>query len=388
MTPLSLPQTLMPPATASRLPLLAHAAGAGALGEADLLSATALVPPDTFVLPGAVPPVLAPGSEAPGSEAPVAADAIPELDAQALAMPMVLPLPTQPEARATVHAAGAVTPERPVARDVQPASIPLSQGGAITVSGAPVPLPPAAFTAALDTAPAPSSTAAAAVADAASPRPLAMLTEVIDAATSQPSVGFFRGADARNTGGFSEGAKSLSTGMRVPSLQAPLTDALSPSAVSGPLAPASHILPRQDVPLTLPEAEREKAHTLKAALGERLQLQIEQSTQKATIRLDPPHLGKVDVSIHYEGGKLQVHIQAAQPEVYRALQQVSHELRGTLSEHNSVAVNVQISQQQSDQKQNAPPPPSLRAPAIAESAPLDETEARPFQHDHSIITTV
>lgn len=103
--------------------------------------------------------------------------------------------------------------------------------------------------------------------------------------------------------------------------------------------------------ITLPAASEQKADVLQKALAERLEMQIDRRVQKATIRLDPPNLGKLDISIHFESGKLQVQIQAAQPEVTRLLQQISNEMRTSLSEQNNVQVNVQVSTQNGDSRQ-------------------------------------
>ena len=103
--------------------------------------------------------------------------------------------------------------------------------------------------------------------------------------------------------------------------------------------------------IALPSAPEQQAEALQKALAERLEMQIDRRVQKATIRLDPPNLGKMDISIHFESGKLQVQIQAAQPEVTRLLQQVSHEMRASLSEQNNVQVNVQVSTQSGDSRQ-------------------------------------
>lgn len=107
--------------------------------------------------------------------------------------------------------------------------------------------------------------------------------------------------------------------------------------------------------LTLAANQKEWSQQLHHVLGERLQLQVENKVQHATIRLDPPDMGKIDISVHMEGGKLQVHINASQGDVYRALQQSCAELRQTLTGQNSAAVEVQISansQQQQRQQQN------------------------------------
>jgi len=145
--------------------------------------------------------------------------------------------------------------------------------------------------------------------------------------------------------------------------------------------------PLKAAPLALPEAAQERAAALREALGERLQMQVDQRSQKATIRLDPPHLGKLDISLHYEGGKLQVQIQAAQPEVYRALQQVSQELRGALSEQNQVAVNVQISQQQGEQR-HAPRQQPAHDDAVLRNDTFEEVTGEQRHQDLSILTTV
>lgn len=113
--------------------------------------------------------------------------------------------------------------------------------------------------------------------------------------------------------------------------------------------------PRMESQLTLADNQKEWSQQLRSVLGERLQIQVESKVQHATIRLDPPDMGKIDISLHMEGGKLQVHINASQGDVYRALQQTSAELRQTLIGQNSAAVEVQISansQQQQRQQQN------------------------------------
>lgn len=120
----------------------------------------------------------------------------------------------------------------------------------------------------------------------------------------------------------------------------PLVNALLKGEVNGAKLPT----------ITLPAAPEQQAEALQKALAERLEMQIDRRVQKATIRLDPPHLGKMDISIHVESGKLQVQIQAAQPEVARLLQQVSHEMRASLSEQNNIQAYVQVSTQSGDSR--------------------------------------
>ncbi|EPS8492679.1 flagellar hook-length control protein FliK [Yersinia enterocolitica] len=128
--------------------------------------------------------------------------------------------------------------------------------------------------------------------------------------------------------------------------------------------------PRMESQLTLAKNRSEWSQQLHSVLGDRLQMQVENKVQHATIRLDPPEMGKIDISVHMEGGKLQVHINANQADVYRALQQTSAELRQTLMGQNSGAVEVQISahsQQQQRQQQNQPQQAGILAAQHIES---------------------
>ncbi|MGV3345509.1 flagellar hook-length control protein FliK [Enterobacteriaceae bacterium LUAb1] len=138
----------------------------------------------------------------------------------------------------------------------------------------------------------------------------------------------------------------------------------------------------------IPTVPEEQGKALQQALGERLQMQVDSRRQLATIRLDPPSLGKLDISLHFEAGKLQVHIQAQQPEIARSLQHVSHELRVALSENNNVQVNVQVSTQNGDGRQQSRHSPQPETQHIVHSN--EEVQERPETHrtDGTILTTV
>ncbi|WP_158784535.1 flagellar hook-length control protein FliK [Pantoea sp. BAV 3049] len=137
--------------------------------------------------------------------------------------------------------------------------------------------------------------------------------------------------------------------------------------------------------LHLPAAHEAQAEVLQKALSEKLEMQISQQSQKATIRLDPPQLGKLDITLHYEAGKLQVQIQAAQPEIYRALQQVSEQLRISLSEQNNVQVNVQVSSQSGDSRQQQRHPSQPDTP-VAQN--FEEGASQGPRTDGTILTMV
>ncbi|PKH25046.1 hypothetical protein CIG19_06225 [Enterobacterales bacterium CwR94] len=138
----------------------------------------------------------------------------------------------------------------------------------------------------------------------------------------------------------------------------------------------------------VPMAPEAQAEALKNALGERLQMQVDSKQQHATIRLDPPSLGKLDITLHYEAGKLQVQIQAQHPEVARALQQVSQELRGALSENNNVQVNVQVSTQSGDQSRQQSRQPSQPEAEIAQNSENVPERQEAHRTDGTILTKV
>lgn len=260
------------------------------------------------------------------------------------------------------------------AAQIAPAPAPVTAALPQTATAQTLPQPMLAATAplALRTAPAASRTVAE----------TGVTPEAPAAATPQPPLKLRTPQDARTA------SQHIVTLMQTQPEET-LLKALPQQAVAQALPPGVTSVaaqPLKAAPLALPEAAQERAAVLREALGERLQMQVDQRSQKATIRLDPPHLGKLDISLHYEGGKLQVQIQAAQPEVYRALQQVSQELRGALSEQNQVAVNVQISQQQGEQRHAPRQQPAHDA--VLRNDTFEEVTGEQRHHDLSILTTV
>ena len=84
--------------------------------------------------------------------------------------------------------------------------------------------------------------------------------------------------------------------------------------------------------------------TLHEALGERLQLQAGRGIEQATIRLEPPMLGRIDIAIRHSAGSLEVHIAASNGEVLRQLNTVSDALRSDLAGRQFSSVSVSVSE--------------------------------------------
>lgn len=81
---------------------------------------------------------------------------------------------------------------------------------------------------------------------------------------------------------------------------------------------------------------------LREALGERLQTQIGRNSEHAVIRLDPPMLGRIEISIRHQAGALQVNLSASNTEVLRQLQGIGESMRNDLAQrqYTDVAVNI------------------------------------------------
>jgi flagellar hook-length control protein FliK len=110
----------------------------------------------------------------------------------------------------------------------------------------------------------------------------------------------------------------------------------------GALAPAP--APGQDLPtvLKLSGTPPDWQQPLREALGERLQLQLGRNADQAVIRLDPPMLGRIEISIRHAGGALEVNISATHGEVLRQLNTISDSMRNDLAQRQFTEVAVSV----------------------------------------------
>ena len=97
-----------------------------------------------------------------------------------------------------------------------------------------------------------------------------------------------------------------------------------------------------DRALKLQAPEAKWGEQMLHALRENVDLQIQQKIQTATIRLDPPELGSMEILLSHESGRLNVQLSAASADVARLLQQTSDRLRQELVGQHFVQVNVQV----------------------------------------------
>ncbi|AXE33685.1 hypothetical protein DK843_04730 [Chromobacterium phragmitis] len=134
-------------------------------------------------------------------------------------------------------------------------------------------------------------------------------------------------------------------------LPAPLADLATPRVLE--LHPGADVLPAarpadagkpaDSFSLALPAAQPESwSGKLQAALGERLPALSSQNMDRATLRLDPPSLGTLEISLRHHAGALTVELTASHGEVVRQLQGIGEALRQDLGgrQYTQVAVEV------------------------------------------------
>ncbi len=78
------------------------------------------------------------------------------------------------------------------------------------------------------------------------------------------------------------------------------------------------------------------------SLGERVHLQASQQLQQATIRLDPPELGRLEVTVRQEHDRLSVQISTSNSALRDALQETREQLRQILIPEYGAGVEVEI----------------------------------------------
>ncbi|MDF1484212.1 flagellar hook-length control protein FliK [Ramlibacter sp. H39-3-26] len=87
---------------------------------------------------------------------------------------------------------------------------------------------------------------------------------------------------------------------------------------------------------------QQHATALVEALGDRIKLQVNQGSERAVIRLDPPMMGRLEIMVRHEGGTLQVQLTASHGDVARQLQAVSDTMRQDLTQRHFGDVSVVV----------------------------------------------
>lgn len=121
------------------------------------------------------------------------------------------------------------------------------------------------------------------------------------------------------------------------------------------------------------------------ALGDRLQVQVGRRVEQATIRLDPPMLGTIEILVRHEAGSLQIQLIASNGEVLRQLHGLSDALRQDLIHRHYGDVTVLVSDSgwegEGRPKRHGMPEPEQPGKALAEAEIGHVTEAFELTHD-------
>jgi flagellar hook-length control protein FliK len=131
------------------------------------------------------------------------------------------------------------------------------------------------------------------------------------------------------------------------------------AAAAAPAPAATGVSFSQSAPSATPAAATVKLagspdqwqQPLREALGDRLQVQLQRNNDHAVIRLEPPNMGSIEISIRHSAGALQVNLSASNSEVVRQLNTIGDSVRQDLSTRQfaDVAVTVSSSRAQAGQ---------------------------------------
>ncbi|MBE8715805.1 flagellar hook-length control protein FliK [Cellvibrio sp. KB43] len=131
---------------------------------------------------------------------------------------------------------------------------------------------------------------------------------------------------------------SIESDLDATALRAPLTQ--NPATMTTSVGTPGSRAPEANFKFEGPEAKW--GEQMLHALRNQVELQLQQRSQSATIRLDPPELGSMEIFLTHESGRLTVQISAAQTDVAKMLHQSSERLRQELTQQNFIQVNVQV----------------------------------------------
>ena len=237
-----------------------------------------------------------------------------------------------------------------------PATAPAAAAGYVPASDTGTAQPAAA-----DTAPTPTPTPAPGAANAAAlpSAPITVSVAAANVAQPVPRSTTRSGDDGAPSGDSQRGTPAA------PASAAPLgaskddglagttrvTAAPTPSGVNGSYAQQAAPQTPANATVKLAGTPEQWQQPLREALGDRLQLQLQRNDNQAVIRLDPPNMGRIEISIRHSDGALQVNLSANNSEVLRQLNSIGDSVRQDLSQRQFSEVAVTVSAARAGQGQ-------------------------------------
>lgn len=173
----------------------------------------------------------------------------------------------------------------------------------------------------------------------------------------------------------------------------PGTGSADDKATATATAPASlpaNLAPTTERHLKLHAPQAQWGEQMLGSLREQVDLQINQRIQNATIRLDPPELGSLEIFLSHESGRLSVQLSAANADVARLLQQTSERLRQELVGQHFVQVDVQVSTDAQGGRQQGQPRQAWLAEEPVQAASSTTADSGPRNPDSTsdVLVTV
>ncbi|MGF1698114.1 flagellar hook-length control protein FliK [Vibrio lamellibrachiae] len=132
------------------------------------------------------------------------------------------------------------------------------------------------------------------------------------------------------------GAQSPQSFMTMQNLQA----GIAPIAPTEAAANASHLVEWSAVKVD--ENKQQWGQQMMSVLKDRVQMQMSQDISHARIRLDPPHLGALELSVRVDGSKVQIQVLANDPALREAIQQSAERLRLELESKELMGSQVSV----------------------------------------------
>ncbi|MFM5164472.1 flagellar hook-length control protein FliK [Aeromonas rivipollensis] len=109
-------------------------------------------------------------------------------------------------------------------------------------------------------------------------------------------------------------------------------------------SPLTRTADYQWAPARLSDNQTQWGQQLVDVLKDKLELQVNQGIKQAHIRLDPPELGRLELTVRVEGDRLSVQLNVTNPAVREAMIQSMERLRMSLAPHHAGGVEVNVGQ--------------------------------------------
>ncbi|WP_239693525.1 flagellar hook-length control protein FliK [Aeromonas allosaccharophila] len=100
----------------------------------------------------------------------------------------------------------------------------------------------------------------------------------------------------------------------------------------------------QWAPVRLSDNQSQWGQQLVNLLQDKVELQVNQQVKQAHIRLDPPELGRLELTVKLDGDRLSVQLNVTNPAVRDAMIQSMERLRMSLAPHHAGGVEVNVGQ--------------------------------------------